>query len=128
MKLLVAYDAAFAENMLAQAVQTAKAFDARIYLVRTCPADAGEQGIARLEYQLNEVRREVFKPEGIQSEAHVLIRGMEPGEDVVRFAQEKGVDQIIIGVQKRSRVGKLMFGSTAQYIILEAHCPVLSVK
>ena len=128
MKLLVAYDAAFADAMLPEAVRLAKAFDAFIYLIRTCPTEAGEQDIARLEHTLNEVRREHFKSEGIDSEARILIRGMEPGEDVVQFAREKEVDQIIIGVQKRSKVGKMMFGSVAQYIILEAHCPVLSVK
>jgi nucleotide-binding universal stress UspA family protein len=128
MKLLVAYDSAFADNMLDQAVKIAKAFDAYVYLVRTCPAEAGEQDIAKLDHLLNEVRRESFKNEGIKSESRILIRGMEPGEDLVQFAREKEVDQIIIGVQKRSKVGKLMFGSIAQYIILEAHCPVLSVK
>ncbi|HCY84215.1 MAG TPA: universal stress protein [Desulfobacteraceae bacterium] len=128
MKLLVAYDAAFADAMLPEAIRLAKAFDAYIYLIRTCPADAGEQDIARLEHTLNEVRREHFKSAGIESEVRILIRGMEPGEDVVQFAKEKEVDQIIIGVQRRSKVGKMMFGSVAQYIILEAECPVLSVK
>ncbi len=128
MKLLVAYDSAFADNMLDQAVKIAKAFDAYVYLVRTCSSEAGEQDIAKLEHLLNEVRREAFKKEGIKSESRILIRGMEPGEDLVQFAREKEIDQIIIGVQKRSKVGKLMFGSIAQYIILEAHCPVLSVK
>ena len=53
---------------------------------------------------------------------------MEPGEDLVTFARENNVDEIIIGVRHRSKVGKLVFGSTAQYVILEAHCPVLTVK
>ncbi len=128
MKLLVAYDSAFADTMLDQAVKIAKAFDAYVYLVRTCSSEAGEQDIAKLDHLLNEVRREAFKKEGIKSESRILIRGMEPGEDLVQFAREKEIDQIIIGVQKRSKVGKLMFGSIAQYIILEAHCPVLSVK
>jgi nucleotide-binding universal stress UspA family protein len=35
---------------------------------------------------------------------------------------------IVIGIVKKSKVGKLFFGSTAQYLILKAHCPVLTVK
>jgi nucleotide-binding universal stress UspA family protein len=66
--------------------------------------------------------------EGIASETHVLVRGLTPGEDIVDFAVDKKVDEIIIGIEKRSKVGKLLFGSNAQYIILEAPCPVVSVK
>jgi nucleotide-binding universal stress UspA family protein len=53
---------------------------------------------------------------------------LEPGEDLVQYAKEHAIDEIMIGVRRRSKVGKLVFGSTAQYVILEAHCPVLSVK
>jgi nucleotide-binding universal stress UspA family protein len=53
---------------------------------------------------------------------------MEPGEDIVRFAKENNVDEIIIGVRSRSKVGKLLFGSTSQVVILEAYCPVVTVK
>ncbi len=50
------------------------------------------------------------------------------GEDLVRFAKDNDIDEIIIGVKRRSKVGKLVFGSTAQYVILKAPCPVLAVK
>jgi len=50
------------------------------------------------------------------------------GEDLVRFAKENDFDEIIIGIRRRSKVGKLVFGSTAQYVILEAPCPVVAVK
>jgi nucleotide-binding universal stress UspA family protein len=38
------------------------------------------------------------------------------------------VDAIIIGVKRRSKVGKLLFGSNAQYVIIKADCPVTTVK
>jgi nucleotide-binding universal stress UspA family protein len=47
---------------------------------------------------------------------------------MVQFAREIQADLVVIGVKKRSRVNKLMFGSNAQFVILEAACPVLSVK
>ncbi len=129
MKILVAYDknTSFA-NVIDVAVKRAKLGNAFIYLVRTCSEDSSAQEIAELENRLKEILTDEFNEKGIQGEAHILIRGMTPGEDVVAYAQEKQVDEIIIGIKKRSRVGKLMFGSTAQYIILESHCPVLSVK
>ena len=47
---------------------------------------------------------------------------------MVEFAKENQIDGIVMGAARRSRVGKLIFGSTAQYVVLEAHCPVLMVK
>ena len=69
-----------------------------------------------------------FERDGIACEVHASVSYQSPGEDLVNFAKENQVDEIIIGVRRRSKVGKLVFGSTAQYVILEAPCPVLSVK
>ncbi len=59
---------------------------------------------------------------------HLLIRGMPPGEDLVHFAAEQHAELIVVGIRRRSKVGKLLMGSTAQYVILKAPCPVLTVK
>ena len=129
MKLLVAYDKNTSmSTVLSNALKIAKQFKAMVYLVRTCKPETRAREIAEMESRLNEIGNDLFKKEGIETRSHVLIRGMAPGEDIVNFAKEKAVDQIIIGVKKRSRVGKMLTGSTAQFIILEAHCPVLSVK
>lgn len=47
---------------------------------------------------------------------------------LVGFADHNDIKEIVIGVRRRSKVGKLLFGSTAQYVILIASCPVVSVK
>ncbi|MEJ2284271.1 MAG: universal stress protein [Desulfobacterales bacterium] len=53
---------------------------------------------------------------------------MSPGEDLVQFVKDREIDELIVGVKRRSKVGKLIFGSNAQYIILMAPCPVVAVK
>ncbi|MDZ7667571.1 MAG: universal stress protein [Desulfotignum sp.] len=129
MKLLVAYDKnTSTSKVLDKALKRAKESSAYVYLVRTCDSDMKEREVRELEHRLNEIREEVFKKHGIDSEVHILIRGLSPGEDIVQYAYEKDVDEIIIGIKKRSKVEKMVFGSTAQYVILEAHCPVLTVK
>lgn len=49
-------------------------------------------------------------------------------EAVVAAADEEQATLIVVGIRHRTPVGKLLLGSVAQRIILEAHCPVLAVK
>jgi nucleotide-binding universal stress UspA family protein len=46
----------------------------------------------------------------------------------VKFAEDEKMDQIFIGIIKKSKVGKFITGSTAQYVILNAPCPVVTVQ
>ena len=52
----------------------------------------------------------------------------EPSEHLLKVAQEADSTLIVIGLRHRSRVGKFLLGSSAQRILLEADCPVLTVK
>jgi nucleotide-binding universal stress UspA family protein len=64
----------------------------------------------------------------IECETKLSVSTLQPGEDMVQYAKTNNVDQIVVGVKRRSKVGKFVFGSNAQYVILEAPCPVLTVK
>lgn len=66
--------------------------------------------------------------EGVGHEIRELVRGNSPGDDLLTFAEEEQVDLIVIGIRRRSPVGKLVLGSNAQDILLGATCPVLAVK
>jgi nucleotide-binding universal stress UspA family protein len=50
-----------------------------------------------------------------------------PAETVHRVATEEEADLIVIGIRNRSRLGKLLLGSEAQEILLDAPCPVVGV-
>ncbi|MFZ2501471.1 MAG: universal stress protein [Nocardioides sp.] len=65
---------------------------------------------------------------GIEFDLRQLVRGFEPAEDLISIAEANGADLIVIGLRRRSPVGKLILGSNAQRILLDAHCPVLAVK
>jgi nucleotide-binding universal stress UspA family protein len=79
------------------------------------------------ESQLEEVRAQL-KSSGIEHEVRQLVRGMDPAEDLINVAAEVSADFIVIGLRRRSPVGKLILGSNAQRILLDAPCPVLAVK
>ena len=55
-------------------------------------------------------------------------RGNAPSEDLLQAAQDEDADLIVIGIRRRSAVGKLILGSNAQDILLHAGCAVLAVK
>ena len=79
------------------------------------------------ESQLEQVRDQL-KAAGVEHEVRQLVRGMDPAEDLINVATEVGAEFIVIGLRRRSPVGKLILGSNAQRIRLDAHCPVLAVK
>ena len=56
------------------------------------------------------------------------VRGNDAADEVLQAAERHGADLIVIGLRRRTPVGKLIMGSTAQQILLEADCPVLAVK
>jgi nucleotide-binding universal stress UspA family protein len=122
-------DSKVTQEVLKLAARQAKAFDTTILLVTSLKGgpDVPRQEFVQAEKMLS--MAETFFQEGdIPCEAHMSVRGLEPGEDIVKFAEEKKAAQIIIGVKRRSKVGKLLFGSNAQYVILNAPCPVLTVR
>lgn len=131
MKILVAYSGELDvdKSVLEVARKQAKAFNATLYI-----ASSLERVTAKEQTELDQVEKrlaqvkETLAAEGIACETHILVRGLTPGEDIVEFAKDKQMDQIIIGIEKKSKVGKLFFGSNAQYIILVSNCPVLCVK
>ena len=57
-----------------------------------------------------------------------LVRGKEPAEDLIAVAEETNAELIVIGLRRRTPVGKLILGSNAQRVLLDAPCPVLAVK
>lgn len=131
MRILVGYDGSnIAKKALTVALKHALAFvGSEVYVVTSIvggpevPRQAFEKAEGDLRYT-----QSVFIKDKIPCTTRLLVRGMTPGEDLLRFIEENGIDEVIIGVRRRSKVGKLIFGSTAQKVILDAKCPVVVVK
>lgn len=93
-------------------------------------------GDAAAEYQRERVASEErarviaerHRENGVEVEVHVPVGAETPAEAILRVADEQDADLIVIGMRRRSRVGKLVLGSNAQDILLGADAPVLSVK
>jgi nucleotide-binding universal stress UspA family protein len=69
-----------------------------------------------------------LQAEGLEVVVRDFARGKDPAEDIVDVADQEGAALIVIGLRRRSPVGKLLLGSNAQQILLSADCAVLAVK
>jgi nucleotide-binding universal stress UspA family protein len=130
MKFLVGYNgSSVAKSALTAASDFAKVFNAKIIVMTSLEGGTGEtlEEITKAENDLRQAKT-FLEEKGLDCETHQLARGLSPGEDLVRFAEDNEIDQIFVGIEKKSKTRKMLLVSTAQYVILKAPCLVISVK
>ena len=131
MNILVGYDGSnAAKDALKLAQKHAKALGAKIEIVKSVtrhhPLD--HSLIQTAEEELSREIRNQFNGDITSYETRLLVSSRSSGENLVWFAELEKIDEIVIGVRKRSKVGKLLLGSTGQYVVLHAPCPVVTIK
>lgn len=129
-RIMVGYDGSNAgKEALTIAVRQAKAFSAHLFIIRSMTGTS-ENKVEKIKDAETDLAwaESYAREKGVACEPHLLVRGLRPGEDLIQFAEENRVELIVVGIRRRSNVGKMIFGSNAQYIIMEAPCPVLTVK
>jgi nucleotide-binding universal stress UspA family protein len=117
------------EAALERAVAEAKLREARLVIVHS--RRTGEDRDAAEIVMYTELLEEIgsrLDGEGVSHTIHDFIQDRSPAEDILDTATEEGAELIVVGLRPRSKTGKYLFGSTAQDVILDAPCPVLSVR
>ena len=117
------------EAALSRAIDEAKLRGTKLVVVNSHRGGQEFDGEAarRAEADLEAVRTRL-EESGVAYDIRQLVRGFEPAEDLISIAEANSAELIVIGLRRRSPVGKLILGSNAQRILLDAHCPVLAVK
>ena len=117
------------EAALHKAIEEAKLRNAKLVVVNSHRGgnDFDADASTKAERELNSVRG-VLEESGVEFEVRQLVRGFEPAEDLLSIAEASAAELVVIGLRRRSPVGKLILGSNAQRVLLDAHCPVLAVK
>lgn len=132
MKILLAYRGASHSKGPMLALEYAQTFNAEVFIVTSLLFGDKDHAFALLEKgemrQNFEAVERNFNSEGITCKIVPPEQSSNPGEAIVKYAKDQNIDLIIIGVRSRSRVGKFLLGSNAQYVILNAHCPVLTYR
>ena len=65
---------------------------------------------------------------GLTFDLREVVQGLDASEDLIAVAEDTDAELIVIGLRRRTPVGKLILGSNAQRVLLDAPCPVLAVK
>ena len=131
MKFLVCYDETNeAKEALKVAQEHARVWNAKLEVVnaviRIEPLKHSK--VQKMEENLAGQVREILGGDDPPYEVQLLLTDLTSGEQLVKFAEDLKIDLIFLGIVKKSKVGKLLFGSTAQYVILHAPCPVVTVQ
>ena len=112
---------------LAHGLRESRLRGARLVVVNASRGDAlvdedfvqGE-GLTRLH--------EALAASGVVAELRQPVHGRDVAEELAAVVEETSAELLVIGMRRRSAVGKLLMGSAAQRILLEVDCPVLAVK
>ncbi|HYG94137.1 MAG TPA: universal stress protein [Nocardioides sp.] len=104
---------------LSAGLEEARRRDAKVVLVHGSEGDRG----ADLE-----TARSALDGAGLAHEVRDLSAGDDVSDVLIAAAEDTGAELIVIGLRRRSPVGKLILGTNAQRVLLDAPCPVLTVK
>lgn len=111
------------------AVVEARLRDADLVIVHSLRGGERDEGRQVVAYR-EEFQRlsDQLDTKGVRHSIREVARGNTPSEDLLRVAREEKAELVVIGIRRRSPVGKLVVGSNAQNVLLQADCAVLAVK
>ncbi len=114
---------------LAVAVEEAQRRDGRLLIVHSSKGGTDDGPDSDVETRLAlDARSHQLAQDGLDVKVEEVVTGGHPANDLIDVAEREQAALIVIGLRRRSPVGKLLMGSKAQTILLNADCPVLAVK
>ena len=128
MTVLVAYvPRPEGQAALDKGIEVAKRRNERLVVVNASPGGSKEDP-SLADVQDYERVQQVLSESGLDTELKQFVRGKNAVEEIEGLVESLSASLLIIGLRKRSPVGKLIMGSVAQELLLSVSCPVLAVK
>jgi len=128
MTILVAYvPRPEGQAALDKGMEIAKRRNEHLLVVNASPG-GGKEDPSAVDAQQFERVEKILAESGLNAELKQFVRGKSAVEEIGGLVDTLPVSVLIIGLRKRSPVGKLIMGSVAQQLLLSVNCPVLAVK
>jgi nucleotide-binding universal stress UspA family protein len=115
------------EAALTAAITEAQRREEPLHVINSSRGDVLADRRYASEETLDEIRARLAQT-GVPYEIQQLVRGHDASDELVEAADRLKASLIVIGLRRRTATGKLITGSQAQRILLDANCPVLAVK
>lgn len=115
------------EAALTAAIEEARRRDGFLHVVNASRGDAYVDNNMADAAQLSTLTA-ALADAGVPHDVLQRVGRGEPAEEILDAADRTSAVLVVIGLRRRTPVGKLLMGSTAQRVLLEAPCPVLAVK
>jgi nucleotide-binding universal stress UspA family protein len=128
MTILVAYvPRPEGQAALEKGIGLAKERDEFLIVVNATPGGAGDDP-SRADAQDVERVEQLISVSGIKAEFKQFVRGKNAVEELEDLVASSNASMLVIGLRRRTAVGKLIMGSMAQEILMNISCPILAVK
>ena len=128
MTILVAYvPRPEGQAALEKGIEMAKSQNETLLVVNTSPGGSKENA-SFADVQDYERVEEILANCGLETELKQFVRGKTAVEEIDELVETRRISMLVIGLRRRSAVGKLIMGSVAQELLLTVSCPVLAVK
>ncbi|GAA3670844.1 universal stress protein [Arthrobacter ginkgonis] len=115
------------EAALERAIEEARSSGTLLVVVNSSRGDAlVDRRFVQQDDAGGLVRR--LEADGVEHLLLQPLRGHDAADEVLEAAREHQAGLVVIGLRRRTPVGKLILGSTAQRILLQVEAPVLAVK
>ncbi|NHN60210.1 MULTISPECIES: universal stress protein [Halorussus] len=128
-----------ARGVISEADTLAKKFDDTVHVLHVMKRSEAIQAeddsggddavsVDELRGQAAKIASELLESHSTTAKAEAVGRIGDPAAEIVAYADEQDARYIVVSPQRRSQTGKLLFGSVAQSVLLNASCPVVSLR
>jgi nucleotide-binding universal stress UspA family protein len=112
---------------LDKGIEIAKRRQERLLVVNAGPGGSQEDTSLAPGYEVEQIEA-MLEAQGVQAEFNALLARPRCGGRINELVDTGGHSVLVIGLRKRTAVGKLILGSVAQELLMTVSCPVLCVK